>query len=47
MGKDFEDRGFTSGKVQFAVEFDKIIQNSMENSIIEDVEKQIHEEGNT
>jgi len=44
MGIDFLDRGYTFGKVQFAVEFDKIIQNTMANSMIEDIQKQLHDE---
>lgn len=40
MGKDFVKRGFTSGSVSFAVEFDKVIQNSQANTIIEDMHKQ-------
>jgi hypothetical protein len=39
LGRDFSDRGFTSSRVEFAVEFDKVIQDSMANSIIEQIYK--------
>ena len=38
---DFMKRGFTSGKVEFAVEFDRIYQNAMESTIIQEIKETI------
>ena len=35
LGADFALRGFSHGKAEFALEFDKVIQDTMANSIIE------------
>jgi len=41
LGPFFEKRGFTSGKVQFSVEFDQIIQNQLASqSIIQNMRRQ-------
>ena len=38
---DFMKRGFTAGKVEFAVEFDRIYQNAMESTIIQEIKETI------
>ena len=35
LGPDFQMRGNSNGKAEFAIEFDKVIQDTMADSIIE------------
>ena len=45
LGPDFEMRGFTSGKAQFAMDFDKVIQDVQANQIIQDIQKERQKAG--